>query len=254
MKWDTTYKNLFDVLLAVYFVSWMFFEIMVIGNKFDILMYSEFSGRLVVIIGRLVPTVALYMFMSVWRDVRGPEEFASMVVECYSKARVIAVAVIFALVHAFVCSFAGESKGRTALFLILAIPYAILNSGFAEIAWSGFVFPAIWNRIPFFFACIFNGFLQTMFSLPLWTAVGVREELGEFSHCLLYCSFCAIVLGCVFRLTESVLACVLVRIVLQVAAYYYSDIVFGSPGITLVFLAEGILIYVAAMVFGFGRD
>ena len=40
---------MFDVLLAIFFVSWMFFEVMILGNKFDILRYSGLSGKLIVI-------------------------------------------------------------------------------------------------------------------------------------------------------------------------------------------------------------
>ena len=250
MKKDITYKNLFDVILAVFFVSWMFFEVMILGNKFDILKYSEFSGRLVIIIGRMVPTIAVYMFMSVWRDVRDARGFLDRILDCESHLRTVLTVLFFCALHILLCHMLAEGKGRTPLFLILAVPFAILNAGFGEVAWTGFMLQAFRERTTLFSACMLNGFLYTMYCLPLWTIEGIRDEMGEFSHFLIFCCFTSLMIGYVYRITGSVFACVCIRTILQTSAYFYSDMIFASPAVTLLLLAETIVLALAASKLG----
>ncbi|MBR0148229.1 MAG: hypothetical protein IKR56_10180 [Lachnospiraceae bacterium] len=254
MKSNASYRNMFDVLLAIFFVSWMFFEVMILGNKFDILRYSGLSGKLIVIIGRLVPTVVVYMFMVVWQDVKDAVEFLHRAIYTPFKVRTIIFLLVFIAGHIYVLHLAGESMGRASAFWVMALPYAFLNAGFAEVAWSGFIFPCIWNRISFIPACMITGFLYTFYSLPLWRVEGVRQELGEFSHYMIYCCYACLVLGCVYRLTESIIACVIVRVLIQAGLYFFEDMIFGSPKVNLVLFLELVILLVIALVFGKKKD
>lgn len=252
MKKKPSFRNMFDILLAVFFTSWMFFEIIILGNKFDVFKYNSPSGRFVAIIGELSPVVAVYMFMTVWKDVKDAGEFIKKIFDCKSHARTVLCLFAFMAVHYVGIRLCGIRTGYKPLFLIVAIPLALLNYGLAEVAWRGIIFTALWEHLPFVLSCVMAGFMNTCYFLPLWTIDGASKGLGDFSVFMLYSVYTAILLGCIYRITGSVAACVVFQSYIHILMYYYDELILGNSRAVIVYMVEMLAAVIAAYVFGVG--
>lgn len=249
MKRNLSGKNLLDLLLAVLFVSWCFFGTVIVGNRFEIFAYGGFSGTLIVAIGETVPFIMVYVFLTVWGDVN---DIKSFIKKLFSNSSIKAALIAggYAITVLVSSMLLGKPEGKGIGFIIPVIIASFFSGALAEVFYRGILHTALWERIPFLPACVVCGFIKTVFYLPLWMVQGTRQAGNDFSQYLLYCVYEAILLGCLFRLTESVIACVIIQCLLHALLFYYDLLILGTPKITLVYIVISAVSLICAVMFG----
>lgn len=243
MKKKCSYKNIFDVFLGVFFVSWMFFEVVLLGNKADILSYATFSGRIIVTIGEIAPAVTIYVFLGIWRDVADAKDFMKRVFSSKGAFRTILMTFFFLGVHTLammVCDAGFQMKAWMVPFYLIA---GMLSGGLEEVAWRGFFFAGIKRKISPYIGSILIGFLMGIYAIPLWSITGTRQSNTDFALYILYCVFQSIILGCLYRLTECVAACVLWQSYCHTFLFVGENLIWGGGRVNIVYIVE-MLIFV----------
>ena len=240
MKQDITYKNLLDVILGVFFISWLFFLCVYWGNGAGIFAFTGFAGKFIVTAGRIYPVLILYMFLTVWGDIKSPGDFFEQLTECPSKSRAFGITLGFLILHALLVRFFSVPRGG-GFDLLSSFAWAILYCGSMEVVWTGFFLKAFSKGRHFAVACMLNGFLYFLYLLPVMCIDGAMEEEVPVVYYFLYCALTAFLVGCIYRVTESVPASVLVRCVFQTQAWLYRDMMLGSPAVYFLFIVEILL-------------
>ncbi len=248
MKKNASAKNVIDVLLATFFVSWLFFEIIILGNKFDIFHYSGLSGKLIVLFGEVSPLIAAYMLLTIWKDIDSALGYVKTIFQEESILRTSIVLVIFTVLHTFVAVAGGRNMGHKPVYFIIAIPLAVVSYGLAESAWMGIVYPGVKRVLPAPLACIAVGFLKGFYFIPMWSIKGTEIRKSEFPYFLIYCVFISMILGVIYRMTESVFACIAFQSVAGTLSIYYGGMIFGSPKMTILYMIEAAAVGVILLI------
>lgn len=249
MKRNLSGKNLMDLLLAVFFVSWCFFGTVIVGNRYEIFAYGGFSGTLIIAIGETVPLIMVYVFLTLWGDVGNIKGFIKKLLN-NNGIKTVLITGGFVLTVLVSSMFLGKPEGRGVQSLLPVAVAVLFSGGMAEVFFRGILHTALWERIPFLPSCVMCGFLKTVFYLPLWMIAGTRQAGNEFSQYLLYCVYEAIVLGSLFRLTESVTACVLLQCIMHLMLFYFDLLILGTPKITLVYIVISAAALIISSIFG----
>lgn len=250
MKNNITGKQVFDVVLATLFVAWLFFEIIIQGNAFNIFQYSGFSGKLIVLMGHISPAIAVYMFMGVWGDVKDAKDFALKVLACKNWLRTAIVLFAFIGVHYIAISSSTDLIVRPKGFAFVVVPFCFLTCGVAEISFRGIIFKGLWENIPFFFACVMTGTIMLIYNIPLYAVEGTRQSVTDFALFYIYCIYMNILQGCIYRITASVFACMIFATYMMSFSYLYQGVLFERPAIVLFCVLELIAAIAAAFVAG----
>ena len=248
MKKNASFKNVVDVLLATFFVSWLFFEIIILGNKFDIFHYSGLSGKLIVLFGEVSPLIATYMLLTIWKDISSAFDYVKTIFQEESILRTSVVLVIFTVLHTFVAVLGGRDIGHKPAYFIIAIPLAVVSFGLAESAWMGIVYPGVKRVLPAPLACIAVGFMKGCYFIPMWSIKGTEIRKYEFPYFLIYCVFINLLLGAIYRMTESVFACMAFQTVAGTLSIYYGGLMFDRPKATVLYIAELIVVGAVLLV------
>lgn len=248
MKKNPSFKNMLEILLAVYLISWGFFGIIIWGKNYDIFSYASPEGRLVAVIAEVIPAVIVYVYMTVWQDVSSFKHFIKKVLDGEQPKKIIMVLSAFVIVHSVIVIISGTKSGRSFLYLPAALVIAFISYGVAEIAWRGIIFSAFWEHMPFFTACMLSGVMHTIYFLPMYKVEGAMK--GEFAWFMFFCIFQAILLGCLYRITHCTAACIVMETVIRIQMYFYTDLVFGSARIIMCYLIELAAACIAAFTLG----
>jgi len=235
-----------DLVLAVFSVSWLLYLAIIIGNNYGIYIYDEPSGIMVSVIAQLAPVIAVYMLMTVWNDISSVRDYFDKICAEESRQKTVITVCVFTVLHIIIVSVAGEANGRSLAFLPAAIGIVFLNYGLAEIAWRGMIFPAFWEHMPFFVSCMLTGVLHTIYFLPVFWINKETGSVSEFVLFLFLCIFQALILGCIYCITRSVVACIISETVIQVMMYFFDGLTLNNPRATVLYMVE-IAIVIATM-------
>lgn len=250
MKRNLSFKNVYDILLAVFFVSWVIFEIIIIGNEFDIFLYSGFSGHLLAVIGQVMPSIIVYMFMVIWKDITGIKEYVKKILFTKSWSRTWSTLAIFVGVHIVCVLISGTKTIYKPAYLLIYLPVVFINAGLSEILWRGIIFHFLGRQMNFFLACMATGFINACYFIPMWMIEGARIEFGNFIGYFLYSVLLAVVLGSLYRITGSLVSVIIFQTIAQILAFYFVQVRFATPRAAFMCIIEFALAIVAAKVFG----
>lgn len=248
MKKEFTYKNIIDYLLGAFFVAWMAFEVVLVGNKFDVLHATDFSGQFVLIFGACAPGLTVYVLLKMWGDIKGPRDFFSLLFSCKKTGMTILMVIVFCVIQFGVSLFFAMKTGQSFLMIPLYFLYALLFGGLGEIGWRGFLQPALEQRLPFYLANLMTGSLWACFAVPLWYIDGTLHSQVHFARYVLYCVFLSILLNALYGMTESVLACIIFQAFSRSLVFLFEGLVFNNGKLTLIYSIEMLLATVICFV------
>lgn len=244
-------KNIFDVLLAVFFVSWIFFQIVIWGNSVDIFWYEGLSGKLCIFFGELSPIFSVYMFMVIWKDVSDRDDYIKKIISCSQPLRATIITAIYTSIFVLLSVYSGVRNDRSLKFLFFAIPLSLVCFGLAEVAWRGYIFKAMWERFSFVSVTVVIGVLQALYYIPLYGVKGTRyQQMTELPYLLFYNVFLSIMLCCLYRMTSSILSCVLFETIAHSMLYIFDDLMMVSPRVVAVCIFEITFAYIFAYKLG----
>lgn len=250
MKRNLSFRRVFDILLAVFLSSWVLFYIIIIGNNFDIFLYSGFSGRMLSVLGALMPAVVVYMFMIIWKDITDIKAYIKKILDNKSWKRTWSTLGIFLGVHLVCVIISGTKTMYKPAYLLIYLPVVFLNSGLSEILWRGVVFYFLGKQMNFFLACMATGFINACYFIPMWMIEGASIEFGNIIGFFLYSILLSIVLGSLYRITGSLVSVILFQTAAQTLAFYFSQVRFGTPRASFMCIIEFALAIFAARFFG----
>lgn len=248
MKKNPSLKNMVAVLVSIYLISWSFFSIIIFGKNYDIFDYATPAGRLAAITALVVPAVIVYVFMTLWGDVTSLKHFVKKVLDGEQPKKTLLVVGIWLVLHTAFVIIGGSRSNYTIKYVPVALVVAFISYGLAEIAWRGIVFFAFWEHMPFFTACMLAGILNTLYFVPMLKIEGAMT--GNFAWFMFFSIYQSIIMGCVYRITHCTAACVVMQTIMRLQMYFYTDLVFGSSKIIMLYLVEAILLAVAAFTLG----
>lgn len=93
----------------------------------------------------------------------------------------------------------------------IALIVMIFGGGLEEVGWRGIMQPVFFKKLPFAAAAAIQGVLWALWHLPLWFVPNTSQSGMSFMAFLTYCVAFCFALSVLYRITESVAACVLLH-------------------------------------------
>ncbi|WP_027627418.1 CPBP family intramembrane glutamic endopeptidase [Ruminiclostridium cellobioparum] len=90
-------------------------------------------------------------------------------------------------------------------------PVMIIGGGIEEFGWRGFLQPQMEKKFPFAISALIVGVIWGCWHLPLWLVQTSNQSSMHFLSFLCYCITFSFVLGLLYRLTRSTLACIMLH-------------------------------------------
>ena len=95
--------------------------------------------------------------------------------------------------------------------LLLYLPLLIFGGGLEEVGWRGFLQPLLEQKFSFFTTSLIIGVLWGFWHLPLWLIQSASQSSMNFLSFFIYCISFSFILGLLYEVTRSTLACILLH-------------------------------------------
>ncbi len=87
----------------------------------------------------------------------------------------------------------------------------IFGGGLEEVGWRGFLQPLLEQKFSFFTTSLIIGVLWGFWHLPLWLIQSASQSSMNFLSFFIYCISFSFILGLLYEVTRSTLACILLH-------------------------------------------
>lgn len=161
--------------------------------------------------GGLAPMYTIFFLLKKYGKIRGVKDFCGRIFRTDNVPKTIIITAVFFLSQVILNIFCNDYLGNPWYLFILYMPLMIFGGGLEEIGWNGFLQPAMEENLPFPIATLISGVIWAVWHLPLWFVQNANQSSMSFISFLCHCIALAFVLATLYKLTESVFACLLMH-------------------------------------------
>lgn len=112
----------------------------------------------------------------------------------------------------FLVNVANETYlGNPPTYFLLLFPLMILGGGLEEVGWRGYLQPLLEKKFSFVLTSLFIGIIWGLWHLPLWFVQSANQSDMNFLSFFVYCISFSFILGLLYQITRSTIACVLLH-------------------------------------------
>lgn len=112
----------------------------------------------------------------------------------------------------FLINFSNESYlGNPPYYFLFLFPLMIVGGGLEEVGWRGYLQPLLEKKFSLTMTSLIIGIIWGLWHLPLWFVQSANQSSMNFLSFLIYCISFSFLLGLLYRITRSTIACVLLH-------------------------------------------
>lgn len=208
-----------EYLLITFFISWLSWGLLILLTALNIITFGSVLGVILFIIGGFGPTISAIMCI----DGKLTLKKLSRFIFAHRKGVLLcllAVATAEALVVALSSSFQTNPTMPWYILPIVFLVCALFGGGNEELGWRGTLQPLldrmltkrIKNKyLSFTITMLVIGLIWAIWHLPLWFVNGSTQQGMPFGWFVLATTAMSFWLGCLYRRTGSVFACMVLH-------------------------------------------
>jgi len=211
IKKKKTLKQIGLFLFYTFSFTWIFWSIILIGNKFfDSLWYGEPLFWIPMLLGALGPLFGFYSIYKKYHEDFSIKSFLRFVINKNLSKRIVLIFLLFTIWRFLMVWIGfGIKEPIAILYMIINLPLMIVGGGLEEIGWRGYLQPKLEEVFGFITSNITVGIIWAVWHLPLWLVKGSVQSEVPFA---LY-TFMAIILSfsftTLYKYTKNITLCVL---------------------------------------------
>lgn len=221
---DIETKRILKTYLFLTFVmAWGFELFIILGERIGLL--DGNLGKLVVFIiigfgAGMSPAYATYILLIRHKKIKTPKQFVEFVLHTQNMKSTVTLLLLFMVLHTIACIILEQYLGQPWYLSILYLPLMVIGGGFEEIGWRGILQPILDKKLPLAISRLLQGIIWGVWHIPLWFIENSNQSNMNFLSFLLYCIAFGFMLGELYRLSKSVIACVLL--------HAWGNVIFGG--------------------------
>lgn len=207
-------NGIVQYLMLTFLMAWGIEAVIIIGERFEILTGVIGSTLIFLLIGLgagFAPAYAVCILLKKQRKIHGLKDILRLTLQTPNIKQTMWITMIFFGSQFFVNLISEDSSGNPWYFFILFLPVMIIGGGIEEFGWRGFLQPQMEKKFPFAISALIVGVIWGCWHLPLWLVQTSNQSSMHFLSFLCYCITFSFVLGLLYRLTRSTLACIMLH-------------------------------------------
>ena len=207
-------KQIKNYLMLIFIFAWSAEALIIIGEVSGLLQgkVGKIIILLIIIFGAgLTPVYASAILLYRQKRITNLSSFLRLIIKTSNYKTTLWVTTLFAL-GLFLINVINESySGNPYYYFILYLPLMILGGGLEEVGWRGFLQPLLEQKFSFFTTSLIIGVIWGFWHLPLWLIQSASQSSMSFLSFFVYCIAFSFILGLLYKVTRSTLACILLH-------------------------------------------
>lgn len=211
---DDTNIQIKNYLILIFIFAWSAEGLIILGELSGIL-----SGTLGLVLTFLLiafgagfsPLYASAILLVRQKRVTNFNSFLKFILETPNVKKTLWVTSFF-FIGLFLINFANETfLGNPPIYFLVLFPLMILGGGLEEVGWRGFLQPYLEKKFSFVLTSLIIGIVWGLWHLPLWFVQSASQSNMNFFSFFAYCISFSFILGLLYQITRSTIACVLLH-------------------------------------------
>jgi uncharacterized protein len=207
-------NGILQYLMLTFLIAWGVEAVIIAGERFEILTGAVGTTLIFLLImfgAGLAPAYAFCIHLKRQRKIHGLKDILKLTLQTPKIKKTMWITMIFFGSQFIVNLISEDSSGNPWYFFILFFPVMVIGGGIEEFGWRGFLQPQMEKKFPFATSALIIGVIWACWHLPLWFVQASNQSSYNFLSFLCYCITFSFVIGLLYRLTKSTLACIVLH-------------------------------------------